>query len=184
MRTPPIPPLDAGTVIANRSATLGRTDVEGTIDGTPFHLRSRRGQFVLGVGSEAENDPAFRLSRPHFPVPADIRWPTPDEMDRALAQGVHHFRQWRRHHYQESQRAKLLWCVNVLGPDDVHAAENFEHAVWLCNQHNQFNSAINKAEHDILLLAIVIPWPWDREAHAADLIKTREMFGPKAVAGS
>jgi len=173
----PIPPLDGGTIITSRSDQIGLAEVLGTVDGVPFHLRSRQGYFVFGAGPEPENDPAFRLSRPHYPAPQDLRRPSNTDMDRALVVGVHQFRQHRRHHYQEAQRTKVLWCVNILGPNDVHAAENFEQAVVLCNRLNTFFSATNKPEHDILNLAIVARWPWGAMEHAEDLIETHQQFG-------
>jgi hypothetical protein len=68
----------------------------------------------------------------------------------------------------------VLWCVHVIGPDDLHAHPTFEaaeaHAVAL-------NESIRAAEHrspaiaDITCRAVVAVWQWSAEAHASSLAR-------------
>jgi hypothetical protein len=65
-----------------------------------------------------------------------------------------------------------LWCVNVLGPDDVHAcrdrAEAFRFALWL----NLSYLRLYEDPHPLapVVQAIVAPWPHSPESHAKDLV--------------
>ena len=64
----------------------------------------------------------------------------------------------------------ILWCVHIIGPDDLHAHPTFEaaevHAIAL-------NTAIRSQEEkapalkEITCRAVVAIWPWSPEAHAA-----------------
>jgi hypothetical protein len=66
----------------------------------------------------------------------------------------------------------VLWCCHVIGPDDVHAAVDFDAAKAHADA---LNAAIdrNTAEHpelaDILCRAVPALWPWSAEAHAEAL---------------
>lgn len=67
-----------------------------------------------------------------------------------------------------------LWCVHVEGPDDLYAAESKEAA----QQHaDALNATIARAiaadpsGHWQLCNAVVAPWPYSTESHAADLLR-------------
>lgn len=74
----------------------------------------------------------------------------------------------------EAQRAKILWCVHVLGPDELHAMPNYEvaeqHAAKLIEAiYNERTAAL-----DVLCLPIVAPWPHSAKTHA----KALESYDP------
>jgi hypothetical protein len=70
----------------------------------------------------------------------------------------------------EKQRAMVLWCTHVLGPDEVHAMPSY--AVAEKNV-TELVAALytprTTAVHDILCLPIVAPWPHSAGAHSEDL---------------
>lgn len=70
------------------------------------------------------------------------------------------------------QSAKILWCVHVIGPDDLHAAPDFEAAVRMAAE---LSGAL--APHlstDISCLPVVAVWPWSAKAHAESLAKAKK----------
>lgn len=70
-----------------------------------------------------------------------------------------------------------LWCMHVVGPDDVHAAPDFWMALaWA----TEINAALGKRavvenwaadEHMPHTYAVPARWPWSAELHAEDLAK-------------
>lgn len=80
------------------------------------------------------------------------------------------------------ERAGILWCCHVRGPDDVHAAPDYETALAWADYTNALNwraiggrtEAVATYE-DIILRAVPAPWPWSPEEHAEEL--------PKSIAG-
>jgi len=57
-----------------------------------------------------------------------------------------------------------LWCVHVLGPDDMYAAPSHADAVQKANQLNaDFQSDFRFA--DILCFAYAAPWPHSKAEH-------------------
>lgn len=71
-----------------------------------------------------------------------------------------------------------LWCVHVPGPDDLYAAASHAaaqaHADALNAAMARFNERHPRTENDPSeesMAAVVIPWPWDAESHAADVAK-------------
>lgn len=77
-----------------------------------------------------------------------------------------------------------LWCVNVLGPDDVHAcadrADAFRFALWL--NLSYLGLYDNLTPYVPTLQAVVIEWPHGRESHAEDLVR-RDREEPRWTAG-
>lgn len=67
-----------------------------------------------------------------------------------------------------------LWCCHVVGPDDLHAARDFEHAVAMARQINERFKNNPADENDPVLRGEVTLWPWDAETHAADLAKAQK----------
>lgn len=69
----------------------------------------------------------------------------------------------------EANADLTLWCVHVLGPDDVYAAPSHDaavvHARWL----NQAVHGRNSTPRDILAFAYAAPWPHSKESHADDV---------------
>ncbi len=68
----------------------------------------------------------------------------------------------------DKHRAKVLWCVHVLGPDDLHAMPDYATAEK--NVADLIAALMPKsAELDVLCLPIVAVWPWSKEAHREGL---------------
>lgn len=64
-----------------------------------------------------------------------------------------------------SQPADELWCLHILGPDDVHPAPSREHAERAAAAFNErFGPLATK--DDVLMEAVAAPWPHDAESHA------------------
>ncbi|MGY4892336.1 UNVERIFIED_CONTAM: hypothetical protein EX528_18840 [Xanthomonas axonopodis] len=60
-----------------------------------------------------------------------------------------------------------LWCMHILGPDDVHAAPSKAHAEKAAAALNAFHAArAEQSEHDPKVEAVVAPWPHSVESHA------------------
>lgn len=73
-----------------------------------------------------------------------------------------------------------LWCMHILGPDDVHAAPSKFHAEKAAAAFNERFGPISK-ETDVMCRAVVEPWPHSPESHAADVGKfCAEWFAPIA----
>jgi len=67
----------------------------------------------------------------------------------------------------EANADLTLWCVHILGPDDVLAAPSHEAAVVHARTINQ--ALHRKSVPDILCFAYAAPWPHSKESHAEDL---------------
>ncbi|MEA9653040.1 hypothetical protein ABFU65_12205 [Xanthomonas campestris pv. raphani] len=60
-----------------------------------------------------------------------------------------------------------LWCMHILGPDDVHAAPSKAHAEKAAAALNAFHAArAEQSEHHPKVEAVVAPWPHSVESHA------------------
>lgn len=74
--------------------------------------------------------------------------------------------------------APVLWCVHVIGPDDLHPAPDLLTAIAWAKQFNAWSEAANAgvpAEDVVLCYASVIEWEGTAESHAEGL--------PAAIAG-
>lgn len=60
-----------------------------------------------------------------------------------------------------------LWCVRVTGPDEVHAQPSRAEAEATATAWRIYWQRTGMDE----LGAVVEPWPWSPESHAADLAK-------------
>ena len=69
----------------------------------------------------------------------------------------------------EANANLTLWCVHVLGPDDVLAAPSHEAAVVAAREMNKAWHQSKKAPTDILCFAYAAPWPHSKESHAEAL---------------
>lgn len=86
-----------------------------------------------------------------------------------------------------------LWCVHIIGPDDVHAAPDFDMAErWAVNQNAKMRAYTIAAgmandPHWPECRAVVAVWPWDADSHANDVPKSLVEFAksnaPIASAG-
>lgn len=61
----------------------------------------------------------------------------------------------------------VLWCLHIYGPDDIHPAPSKAHAEAAAALFNASDVAARAAADDILLLAVVEPWPDTAESHAS-----------------
>ena len=69
----------------------------------------------------------------------------------------------------EANADLTLWCVHVLGPDDVHAMPSHDAAVISARELNKAIHGKAEAPEDILCFAYAAPWPHSAEAHAEDM---------------
>jgi hypothetical protein len=63
----------------------------------------------------------------------------------------------------------VLWCVHVLGSDDVMAAPSHSAAATHAHELNKALFARRSTPTDVLCFAYAAPWPHSREAHADDV---------------
>lgn len=68
----------------------------------------------------------------------------------------------------EANANLVLWCVHVLGPDDVMAAPSHDAAVTHAHELNKALLGRVTAD-DVLCFAYAAPWPYSKEAHAEAL---------------
>lgn len=70
----------------------------------------------------------------------------------------------------EANADLVLWCVHVLGPDDVMAAPSHLAAV---TRAREMNDAVFKraGTHDVLCFAYAAPWPHSKASHAEDVAR-------------
>lgn len=63
-----------------------------------------------------------------------------------------------------------LWCVHVLGIDDVHAAPNHNAAVVHARELNKaIFSRVSSNLNDVFCFSYAAPWPHSKESHAESL---------------
>lgn len=66
----------------------------------------------------------------------------------------------------EANANLTLWCVHILGPDDVLAAPSHEAAAVHAHELNKtIHGRVSKAD-DVLCFAYAAPWPYTAEDHA------------------
>jgi hypothetical protein len=69
----------------------------------------------------------------------------------------------------EANADLVLWCVHILGPDDVLAAPNHDAAVIHARVLNQSLHRRVNTPNDILCFAYAAPWPHSKESHAENV---------------
>ena len=63
------------------------------------------------------------------------------------------------------QAAPQLWCLHILGPDDVHPAPSKRHAEIAAEGFNKAFGELS-AENEVMCKAVAAPWPHDPASHA------------------
>jgi hypothetical protein len=69
----------------------------------------------------------------------------------------------------EANANLTLWCVHILGSDDVLAAPSHAAAVAHAHELNQAVFGSSVATDDVMCFAYAAPWPHSSKAHADDL---------------
>lgn len=77
----------------------------------------------------------------------------------------------------EANADLVLWCVHVLGPDDVHATASHAEAVSEANRLNVSLWSRENAPRDVLCFAYADVWPWSADAHSVDRLAQSRMEG-------
>lgn len=68
----------------------------------------------------------------------------------------------------------ILWCVHFIGPDELHAMQNYGVAQVFAQRHNEWWQRQPRTENDVTLeqgWAKVIEWPYDAASHAEEVRK-------------
>jgi hypothetical protein len=82
----------------------------------------------------------------------------------------------------------ILWCCHVRGPDDVHAAPDYETALkWSDSLTVRDREMVDAGECVPLLPflnAVLAVWPHSAESHASDIPKSIEYFTAPAGASA
>lgn len=76
-----------------------------------------------------------------------------------------------------------LWCVHVLGLDDVYAAPSHDAAVVHARELNKAVHARADGPRDVLCFAYAAPWPHSREHHASSVKRWDELVSTPTSAG-
>ena len=71
----------------------------------------------------------------------------------------------------EANANLTLWCVHVLGADDVTAAPTHDAAVVHAHELNKAVFGRGSTPDEVLCFAYAAPWPHSAAAHADDLKK-------------
>ena len=69
----------------------------------------------------------------------------------------------------EANANLVLWCVHVLGPDDVYAAPSHDAAVITAREWNKIIHRRTEPLDDVLCFAYAAPWPHSTEAHVENV---------------
>lgn len=64
-----------------------------------------------------------------------------------------------------AQRAKMLWCVHVLGPDELHAMPSYEAAEKNVEELIAYLFTERASKLNVLCLPVVATWPYSAEEH-------------------
>lgn len=79
----------------------------------------------------------------------------------------------------EANADLTLWCVHVLGPDDVLAAPSYAAASAHARALNAALHGKEGAPDDILCFGYAAPWPHSPESHAEDVKNWEDVIRPK-----
>lgn len=67
----------------------------------------------------------------------------------------------------DAARSQVLWCMHVLGIDEVHAAASYDDAQRMVDDMTAALADRGLLGGDVMLLPIVAPWPHSAESHAS-----------------
>jgi hypothetical protein len=70
----------------------------------------------------------------------------------------------------ETNADLVMWCVHILGPDDMLAAPCHEAAAVRARELNKALHGKPSTPDDILCFAYAAPWPYGREGHNKGLM--------------
>lgn len=66
----------------------------------------------------------------------------------------------------EANANRVLWCVHVIGPDDVYAEPSHASAVANADKLNRSLWSRPDAPDDVMCFAYADRWPWSEKSHA------------------
>lgn len=69
-------------------------------------------------------------------------------------------------------RAKILWCVHILGPDELIAKASYEDAEKHARELSDFMHE-TMPDTGVMCLPIVAVWPWTAEGHRQALAEAQ-----------
>lgn len=69
---------------------------------------------------------------------------------------------------EKPSKGEGLWCLHILGPDDIHAAPSKEHAERAAERFNEIYGPV-AASAGVMCRAVAAPWPHSPESHAEDV---------------
>lgn len=70
-------------------------------------------------------------------------------------------------------RAKILWCVHILGPDEMIAKASYEEAEKHATELSDFMHGPDVPDLGVLCLPIVAMWPHGETSHRVELARLR-----------
>lgn len=82
----------------------------------------------------------------------------------------------------EANANLTLWCVHIIGPDDVLAAPSHDAAVVHAHELNKTLHRRLGTPNDIMCFAYAAPWPHGVEAHAESVKEWPENAGKPQAA--
>ena len=74
----------------------------------------------------------------------------------------------------EANANRALWCVHVIGPDDVYAEPSHAAAIASAEKLNLSLWSRDNAPDDVICYAYADVWPWSAERHASDMKRRAE----------
>lgn len=84
----------------------------------------------------------------------------------------------------EANANLVLWCVHVIGPDDVYAEPSHAAAVASAEKLNRVLWSRPDAPDDVACYAYADVWPWSAEAHADSIKRQADEETARAQAHS
>lgn len=74
----------------------------------------------------------------------------------------------------EANANRVLWCVHVIGPDEVYAEPSHAAAVVNAEKLNRALWSRPDSPEDVLCFAYAAVWPWSAEEHAGSIKRQAE----------
>lgn len=70
-------------------------------------------------------------------------------------------------------RAKILWCVHILGPDEMIAKESYAAAEKHATELSDYMHGPDVPDLGVMCLPIVAMWPHGETSHRVELARLR-----------